>query len=143
MQISITGTWNRFRNLTRLIVIKISLRKKFPYSELFWSPFFPHFPAFGLNTERSAWENAGKMWTRTTPNTDTFYAVFMIQMTLKMRQNHKGFLFEDFHSGSSVYDLSSLIQDTYCNWSKLEGQYWCINITGSCNSSENFNYVPV
>ena len=23
-----------------------------PYSELFWSTFFPHFPAFGLNTER-------------------------------------------------------------------------------------------
>ena len=28
-----------------------SLRKKCPYSELFWSAFFPHFPAFGLNTE--------------------------------------------------------------------------------------------
>ena len=30
----------------------------------------PHFPAFGLNTERY-----GKMWTRITPNTNTFYAV--------------------------------------------------------------------
>ena len=29
-----------------------TLRKKCPYSELFWSKFFPHFPAFGLNTER-------------------------------------------------------------------------------------------
>ena len=29
-----------------------TVRKKSPYSELFWSPFFPHFPAFGLNTER-------------------------------------------------------------------------------------------
>ena len=29
-----------------------SLRKKSPYSELFWPAFFPHFPAFGLNTER-------------------------------------------------------------------------------------------
>ena len=28
------------------------LHKKSPYSELFWSAFFPHFPAFGLNTER-------------------------------------------------------------------------------------------
>ena len=31
---------------------KGTLRKKCPYSELFWSSFFPHFPAFGLNTER-------------------------------------------------------------------------------------------
>ena len=31
--------------------IWITLRKKFPYSELFWSTFFPHFPAFELNTE--------------------------------------------------------------------------------------------
>ena len=29
-----------------------SRRKKSPYSELFWSAFFPDFPAFGLNTER-------------------------------------------------------------------------------------------
>ena len=28
------------------------LRKKCPYSELFWSAFYPNFPAFGLNTER-------------------------------------------------------------------------------------------
>ena len=34
--------------------IKLSpsgLRKKCPYSESFWSTLFPHFPAFGLNTE--------------------------------------------------------------------------------------------
>ena len=29
-----------------------TLRKKSPYSELFWSAVFPHFPAFGLNTEK-------------------------------------------------------------------------------------------
>ena len=29
-----------------------TLHKKSPYSELFWSKFFPHFPAFGLITER-------------------------------------------------------------------------------------------
>ena len=28
-----------------------TLRKKCPYSELFWSAFFPHFPAFRLTTE--------------------------------------------------------------------------------------------
>ena len=26
-----------------------ALRKKCPYSELFWSAFFSHFPTFGLN----------------------------------------------------------------------------------------------
>ena len=45
----------------------ITLRKKSPYSGLFWSAFFPHFPAFGPNMER--------MQTRITPNTETFYAV--------------------------------------------------------------------
>ena len=28
-----------------------ALRNKSPYWELFWSAFFPDFPAFGLNTE--------------------------------------------------------------------------------------------
>ena len=43
----------------------------------------PHFPPFRLNTERyfvslriqSEW---GKMWTRITPNTDTFHAVIHV-----------------------------------------------------------------
>ena len=40
----------------------------------------PHFPAFGLNTERyrvslPIQSEYGKMWTRITPNTDTFHAV--------------------------------------------------------------------
>ena len=30
----------------------LALCKKFPCSELFWSAFFQHFPALGLNTER-------------------------------------------------------------------------------------------
>ena len=36
--------------------------KKCPYSELFWSAFFSHFPAFGLNLDRySVFSlNAGK-----------------------------------------------------------------------------------
>ena len=29
----------------------VSLCKKSPYSVLFWSTFFPHFPTFGLNTD--------------------------------------------------------------------------------------------
>ena len=32
--------------------VRSILRKKSPYSELFWSTFFPDFPSFGLNTER-------------------------------------------------------------------------------------------
>ena len=31
---------------------KVVMHKKCPYSKLFWSTFFPHIPAFGLNTER-------------------------------------------------------------------------------------------
>ena len=27
-------------------------RRKFSYSELYWSAFFPHFPAFDLNKEK-------------------------------------------------------------------------------------------
>ena len=53
---------------------------------LFWSAFFPHFHAFGLNMESGEIlsisqysvrmrENSGKMWTRITPNTNSFYAV--------------------------------------------------------------------
>ena len=39
----------------------MSLRKKCPYLELFWSVSFPHFPAFGLNTESSVFRpTAGK-----------------------------------------------------------------------------------
>ena len=30
----------------------LALRKKCPCSELFWSAFFPHFPAFGVNTRK-------------------------------------------------------------------------------------------
>ena len=41
-----------------------TLGKKCPYSESFWSAFFPHFPAFGLNTERCGVfsPNSGKCW---------------------------------------------------------------------------------
>ena len=38
--------------------MKVSMRKERPYSELFWSSFFPHFPAFGLPTERYLGKNA-------------------------------------------------------------------------------------
>ena len=59
------------------------LRKKCPYSEVFWSAFLLHFPAFGLNSEISPYsarmrKNAGKMRTRVTPNRNTFYTVLAV-----------------------------------------------------------------
>ena len=77
--------------------INLPLHKKSPYSELFWSAFFPDFPAFGLNTERYTTysvpmrENPGKMLTRITPNTDSFYAVYATFITGKkanLRRHH-------------------------------------------------------
>ena len=53
---------------TKIIQLSYPLHKKCPYSELFWSAIFPHFSV-------RMRKNAGKMWTRITPNTDTFYAV--------------------------------------------------------------------
>ena len=46
--------YNLVRNIVEKVTRlgKIARRKKCPYSELFWFAFFPHFPAFGLNTER-------------------------------------------------------------------------------------------
>ena len=49
----------------------------------------PHFPAFRLNTERyrvplRIQSECGKMWTRITSNTDTFYAVSLMVATLDL-----------------------------------------------------------
>ena len=69
--------------LTRDLHLNIALRKKWLYSELFWSAIFPHFAAFGLNTERykvGMRENVRKMRMRITPNTHTFYAVLNLQV---------------------------------------------------------------
>ena len=59
---------------------KTSLRKKCPYSELFWSAFFSAFSCIRTEYSISPYsvrmpENTGKMRTRITPNTDIFYAV--------------------------------------------------------------------
>ena len=50
----------------------VSLCKKCPYLELFWSVFFR------IQSER------GKMPTRTIPNTDTFHVVYMFVFSPKM-----------------------------------------------------------
>ena len=59
-----------------LIKLYISLLKKYPYLEFSG----PHFPAFGLNTERYSVAlhiqfEFGKIRTRKIPNTDTVNAV--------------------------------------------------------------------
>ena len=63
---------------------RLTLRKKCPYSELFWSARIPKFSRirteYGEILRISPYsvimrENAGKMRTRITLNTDTFYAV--------------------------------------------------------------------
>ena len=76
-----------------------TLRKKCLYSELFWSAFFPHFLAFGPNTERYGVSlllgpnarKCGKMRTRITPNTDTFYAVRTAQLWLFIKGSATNF----------------------------------------------------
>ena len=50
----------------------------------------PYFPAFGLNTERYTislriQSECGKILTRITPNTDTFYALFLYDLELLPR----------------------------------------------------------
>ena len=56
-----------------------SLCKMCPFSELFWSAFFPHFPAFGLNTERydlRIQSECGKMRENVDQN-NTEYGLFL------------------------------------------------------------------
>ena len=54
----------------------------------------PYFPAFGLNTERyeaslRIQSECGKMRKRTTPNTDTFYAVQIAKVMRKSLKKRK------------------------------------------------------
>ena len=61
----------------------MSLRKKCWYSELFWFAFFPHFPAFRLNTERYSWID-GCFYRKRFFTTNHF---FQMQEKLEMCQN--------------------------------------------------------
>ena len=84
-----------------LFYVKLTLRQKNSYSELFWSAFFPHFPAFQLNTERYS-VNAGKKRTRIIPNTDTFYAVSYYRnkkrkISIKKNKTSEGSLIKTSH----------------------------------------------
>ena len=62
-----------------------ALLKTSRYSELFWSAFFPDFHGVSLRIQSECGkirENPGKMRTRTTPNTDSFYAVWTFLYSL-------------------------------------------------------------
>ena len=65
-------------------VILVDIFPAFSRIRTEYGEILPHFPAFGLNTERYGvslriQSECRKMRTRTTPNTDTFYVVFMIK----------------------------------------------------------------
>ena len=59
----------------------------------------PHFPAFGLKTERYGvslriHSECGKIWARKTQNTDTFHAVLLKERFLIYRIDENKFLFQ-------------------------------------------------
>ena len=77
----------------RMPNLKIPLRKKCPYLELFWS----YFPAFGLNTEiygvsLRIQSKCGKMRTRITPNTETYYTVKFYLINTVLQQTLDKFI---------------------------------------------------
>ena len=104
--------------INSLLRVFHTLRKKFPYSELFWSAFFPHFPAFGLNTETyevslriqsECGKIRGKMRTRITLNTDTFYAVtvfFQRILNALFPYNFRRYIAIYFHKQTNFLSLS-------------------------------------
>ena len=91
--------------------IKTSLRKKCSYSELFWSAFFQHFPVVGPPYLVRMRENAGKMWTRITPNTTTFYAVY--SRDLETKNLIEPIYLQTLQSKSIDTELNTKIEDLY------------------------------
>ena len=62
--------------------VTLSLCEKCPYWELFWSA-FSHIRNEYVEISLRIQSECGKMQTRITPNTDTFYAVLSAWCTLK------------------------------------------------------------
>ena len=97
-------------------VVTWALREKCAYSELFWSPFFLHFPTFGLNTDRYSVSlriqfECGKIRTRITSTMDTFYAV-----ELSRKYAHKGYLtFFPSYSNITLFFLTKSIGNIKLN----------------------------
>ena len=72
-------------NIIAIPHLFISLSKKCPYSELFWSAFFSDFPAFGLNTEYLSGfsPNAGKHGKKADQN-NSEYGLFLRSVCLSI-----------------------------------------------------------
>ena len=68
----------------------------------------PYFPAFGLNTERYGvslriQSKCGKIRTRITPNTDTFYAVYIYQLVESVESHGK------YEGNTQLFNSSSVV----------------------------------
>ena len=108
--------------------------KKFLYLELVWSTFFLHFPTFGLNTERYGvsfrnsvrmQENVGKIRTRITPNTDTFYAVIVSWLrNFKIIKSYRYVCSRvPKVAGKNSFEANDWCEDSVeC----VSGTFWCI-----------------
>ena len=124
-----------------LIALSESLLKKSSHSELFWSAFFSHFPAFGLNTERYSvslriQSECGKMREKCgpeqIPNTDTFYAVNHVKLCASLfllASNHhdrfyKHNFLQRFEANIPRYNGTVLLSceifpTSICSWSRF------------------------
>ena len=74
---SMLGAWLNVKYTSRLFSLQLpSLREKCPYSELFWSAFSRIRTEYSVSLRIQS--ECGKIWTRISPNTDTFYTVHII-----------------------------------------------------------------
>ena len=79
----------------KLTMTSHSLREKCPYSELFWSAFSRIRTEYGEILRIQS--ECGKMWTRITPNTDTFYAVILTKKGVLGKKIGAGIYLNSFH----------------------------------------------
>ena len=121
----------------------LSLRKKCPYSELFWTAFFPHFPAFRLNTPYLSVfsSNAGKCRKKADQNnseTDSLYAV----INLNLPWDSRGVLhthgsvpqFRRKFCPLKVFDILKILYNFFLiKW--LSKKYRKVNTKINCNQS--------
>ena len=82
--------------------LEIALRKKCSYSELFWSAF----SVLGLNTEKYSvslrvQSECGKIRTRVTPNTGTFYTLLLSNF---FTESGKCLINQSYHSYQAYFD---------------------------------------
>ena len=95
----------------------------------------PHFPAFGLNTERYSvslriQSECGKMQTRISPNTDSFHAVIAIMkirqwMRIKWCKTHNSWWF--FLKGGYTLLVNSCLYPYCGNICKIGMEYCKVN----------------